>query len=89
MEPSVVVIGLSRQAVFWGLPLPYFLAVGALTMFPFILFKVLAWLLTAPAWYMAARIVTTINPNIHNVAVVRLRHTPMSFLRLGKAGRYV
>ncbi|MGB3314621.1 MAG: VirB3 family type IV secretion system protein, partial [Albidovulum sp.] len=85
MEPSVVVIGLSRQAVFWGLPLPYFLAVGALIMFPFILFKVLSWLLTAPLWYMAARIVTAINPNIHNVMTVRLRHTPMSLLRFGKA----
>ena len=89
MEPSVVVIGLSRQAVFWGLPLPYFLAVGALTMFPFILFKVLIWLLTAPLWYLAARIVTAINPNIHNVAAVRLRRTPRSLLRFGRAGRYV
>ena len=89
MEPSVVVIGLSRQAVFWGLPLPYFLAVGALTMFPFILFKVLIWLLTAPLWYLAARIVTAINPNIHNVAAVLLRRTPRCLLQFGKARRHV
>lgn len=89
MEPSVVVIGLSRQAVFWGLPLPYFLAVGALTMFPFILFKVLTWLLTAPLWYLAARMITAINPNIHNVATVVMRRTPMAILRAGKVRRHV
>lgn len=89
MEPSVVVIGLSRQAVFWGLPMPYALAVGALTMFPFILFKVLWWLITAPLWYLAARMITAINPNAHTVLAVLIRRTPRSLLRRGKARHYV
>lgn len=89
MEANVVVIGLSRQAVFLGLPLPYVLAVGGLIMFPFILFKLLWWLLTAPAWVLAARTLTAINPNIHAVVAVLLRHMPMSLLRPGKVRRHV
>lgn len=89
MEPSVVVIGLSRQAVFLGLPMPYALVVGALVMFPFILFKGLWWLMTAPLWYLGARILTTLNPNVHNVIAVILRRTPMSVLRARKVRRHV
>lgn len=89
MEPSVVVIGLSRQAVFLGLPMPYALAVGALIMFPFIILKVLSWFLTAPLWYFGARILTTLNPNVHNVIVVTLKRTPMNLLRRKRVRRYV
>lgn len=89
MEPSVVVIGLSRQAVFLGLPMPYALAVGGLIMFPFILTKLLWWLLSAPLWYLAARTLTAVNPNIHNVIAVVVRRTPRSLLRRGKVRRYV
>jgi type IV secretory pathway VirB3-like protein len=89
MDPSVVVIGLSRQAVFWGLPMPYALAVGAFVMVPFILFKGLWWLLTAPLWYLAARTLTAINPNVHNVIAVVLRKTPRGLVRRKTVRRYV
>lgn len=48
MEKSAVILGLSRQARFLGLPMPYAMAVGAMTVMPFILFKPIWWLLTAP-----------------------------------------
>ena len=63
MEKSAVILGLSRQAKFLGLPMPYAMAVGAMTVLPFILFKPLWWFLTAPVWYGLARIATKVNPN--------------------------
>ena len=70
MERHAVILGLSRQAKLLGLPMPYMMAVGALTMLPFIWFKVIAWLLTGPIWYGLARAFVAINPN--NPAAVRL-----------------
>ena len=37
MERHAVILGLSRQAKLLGLPMPYMMAVGALTMLPFTL----------------------------------------------------
>jgi hypothetical protein len=54
MEPSVVVLGLTRQAQIWGLPMPYLLVAAALTILPFFLFKALWWLLSGPLCYLAA-----------------------------------
>ena len=58
MEKSAVILGLSRQAKFLGLPMPYAMAVGAMTVLPFILFKPVWWFLTAPVWYGLARVAT-------------------------------
>lgn len=76
MERHSVILGLSRQARLLGLPMPYTLAVGALTMLPFIWIKATAWLLTGPIWYGVARLITTINPNGHKALAVVLRRTP-------------
>ena len=81
MEKSAVILGLSRQAKFLGLPMPYAMAVGAMTIMPFILFKPLCWPLTAPLWYGLARIATQLNPNGHHVVAVMMRVTPGAFLR--------
>ena len=89
MERSVVVLGLTRQAQIWGLPMPYLLAAAALTILPFFLFKPLWWLLTAPIWYLAARAVTAINPHAHVVLAVMLARTPRALLRRRRARRYV
>ena len=62
MKQSVLVVGLSRQAQFFGLPLPYAMAAMALTIIPFFILKVIPWLLTGILWYGTARIVTAINP---------------------------
>ena len=69
MEKSAVILGLSRQAKFLGLPMPYAMAVGAITVLPFILFKPVWWFLTAPIWYGLARLATKVNPNGHHVFV--------------------
>lgn len=76
MDKTPVILGLSRQAKFLGLPLPYAMAVGALTVLPFILIKAATWLLTLPVWYFGARIVTAINPNGHLVLGTVLLKTP-------------
>ncbi len=81
MEKSAVILGLSRQARFLGLPMPYAMGVGAMTVMPFILFKPIWWLLTAPLWYGLARIATRANPNGHHVFAVMMRVTPGTFLR--------
>lgn len=81
MEKSAVILGLSRQARFLGLPMPWFLACGGLTVMPFILFKGVAWLLTAPLWYAVARALTLANPELHRVLGVTLLKTPRVFLR--------
>ena len=80
MEKSAVILGLSRQAKFLGLPMPYAMAVGAMTVLPFILFKPVWWLLTAPIWFGIARIATTVNPNGHHVLAVMLQVTPLAIL---------
>ena len=85
MEKTPVILGLSRQARFLGLPMPYAMAVGGLTVLPFILFKVALWLLTLPVWYLGARIVTAINPNGHRVLAVALRKTPLHVIGKGRA----
>ena len=76
MEKTPVILGLSRQAKFLGLPMPYAMAVGGLTVLPFILIKAATWLLTLPLWYFGARIVTAINPNGHVVLGTVLFKTP-------------
>jgi type IV secretory pathway VirB3-like protein len=80
MEKTPVIFGLSRQARFLGLPMPYALAVGAMTVLPFILFKPLWWFLTAPVWYGLARIATKENPNRHHVLAVMMQVTPAAIL---------
>ena len=81
MEKSAVILGLSRQAKVFGLPMPYAMAVGAASVLPFILFKPVWWLLTAPIWYGLARIATKVNPNGHHVLSVLLQVTPRALLR--------
>lgn len=76
MERHSVILGLSRQARLLGLPMPYMMAVGALTMLPFIWFKVTVWLVSGPIWYGLARLITAINPNGHKAVAVVLRRTP-------------
>ena len=76
MEKTPVILGLSRAAKFLGLPMPYAMAVGGLTVLPFILIKAATWLLTLPVWYFAARIVTAINPNGHVVLGTVILKTP-------------
>lgn len=89
MERHSVILGLSRQAKLLGLPMPYTMAVGALTMLPFIWLKSPLWLFTAPIWYGAARIFTAINPNGHKALAVVFRKTPPSLSRKKrKAGRH-
>jgi type IV secretory pathway VirB3-like protein len=86
MGKTPVILGLSRQAKFLGLPLPYAMAVGGLTVLPFILIKAATWLLTLPVWYFGARIVTAINPNGHLVLGTVLLKTPETLRR--KAERH-
>ncbi len=76
MEKTPVILGLSRAAKFLGLPMPYAMAVGGLTVLPFILIKAATWLLTLPVWYFGARIVTAINPNGHTVLGTVILKTP-------------
>jgi type IV secretory pathway VirB3-like protein len=78
MEKSAVILGLSRQAKFLGLPMPYAMAVGAATVLPFILFKPVWWFLTAPIWYGLARMATKVNPNGHHVFAVMMQVTPIA-----------
>lgn len=77
----MVIRGLTRQAKMAGLPQPYFMAVGALTVLPFMITKALPWLLTGVIWYFGARTITAINPHGHRLIVTRLRHLPRSFAR--------
>lgn len=87
MEKTPVILGLSRQAKFLGLPMPYAMAVGGLTVLPFILIKAATWLLTLPVWYFGARIVTAINPNGHIVFGTVLLRTPEALrARRGRHG---
>ena len=80
MEKTPVILGLSRQARFLGLPMPYAMAVGAMTVLPFILFKPLWWLLTAPLWYGLARLAAKVNPMGHHVFTVMMQVTPGAIL---------
>jgi type IV secretory pathway VirB3-like protein len=84
MEKTPVILGLSRQAKFLGLPMPYAMAVGVLTVLPFIFIKSAIWLLTLPIWYFGARIVTAINPNGHVVLGTVLLRTPEMISRKGR-----
>jgi type IV secretory pathway VirB3-like protein len=87
MEKTTVILGLSRAARFLGLPMPYAMAVGGLTVLPFILFKAATWLLTLPIWYLGARVATSINPNGHVVlATVILRTPEVLFSKRGRHG---
>jgi type IV secretory pathway VirB3-like protein len=76
MEKTPVILGLSRAAKFLGLPMPYAMAVGGLSVLPFILIKSATWLLTLPLWYFGARIATAINPNGHVVLGTVILKTP-------------
>lgn len=84
MEKTPVILGLSRQAKFLGLPMPYAMAVGGLTVLPFIFIKSAIWLLTLPIWYFGARIVTAINPNGHVVLGTVVLRTPGMISRRGR-----
>ena len=84
MEKTPVILGLSRQAKFLGLPMPYAMAVGGLTVLPFILIKAATWLLTMPIWYFGARIFTAINPNGHVVLGTVLLKSPESVVGKGR-----
>lgn len=90
-ERTPVILGLSRQANLAGLPMPYTLAVGALIMLPFIWFKWMPWLLTAPLWYGVARVSAIINPHGHRVLAVIFRRTPpkVSLNKEKRVRRYV
>ena len=89
MERHAVILGLSRQARLLGLPMPYTMAVGALTMMPFIWIKSPLWLLTGPIWYGLARLITAINPNGHKAVAVIFSKTPPSLSsKKRKAGRH-
>ena len=81
MEKSVVILGLSRQAKFLGLPMPYAMAVGGLTVMPFIITKLATWMLTAPVWYLGARAITARNPNAHRVLATILAKTPRALFK--------
>ena len=60
---SVIIIGLTRQAKFLMLPLPYAMASICIAVLPFIWFKILLWPLTYPLWWGAARYFALRNPN--------------------------
>ncbi len=60
---SVIIIGLTRQARFLMLPLPYAMLTIGLAVLPFIWFKVMWWLLTFPIWWGMARYFSVRNPN--------------------------
>lgn len=79
MEETIVIRGLSRQAKSYGLPLPYMMAVGALTVLPFMIIKWISLLALFPVWYFAARAITAINPHGHRILLARLRFVPESF----------
>lgn len=87
MTKTPVILGLSRAAKFLGLPMPYAMAAGGLTVLPFIFIKAPIWLLTLPIWYFGARIATAVNPNGHVVlATVTLRTPEALFSRRGRYG---
>ena len=73
MEKTIVITGLSRAPKIFWLPLGYFLAVCFLTMVPMMLMDLVAWLLTAPLWWMSAWVVTRVNPHAHVVLWVLWR----------------
>ena len=73
MEQTIVITGLSRAPKIFWLPLGYFLAVCFLTMVPMMIMDLVAWLLTAPLWWMAAWVVTRVNPHAHVVLWVLYR----------------
>lgn len=60
---SVVIIGLTRQARFLMLPLPYAMASIGLAVLPFIWIKVMWWLATFPLWWGLARYYAIRNPD--------------------------
>lgn len=81
MEQNVVILGLSRQARLYGLPMPYMLGVGALATLPFFWTHFIPWVLTGPIWYVAARVMVAMNPNGHKALAVVLRRSPPSLSR--------
>lgn len=90
-ERTPVILGLSRQAVLAGLPMPYTLTVATISFMPFIWFKWMPWLLTSVIWYGLARLFTAINPHGHKVVAVIMQKTPpkFSFKREKRLKRYV
>lgn len=87
MDRTPVILGLTRQAKLWGLPMPYTLCVASLTMLPFIWLDSLSWLFTGPFWYAFARMAAVANPNGAQVLRVVLTKTPPSLTRSRKKGR--
>jgi type IV secretion system protein VirB3 len=89
METTPVILGLTRQAQLWGLPMPYTIGVMMLTVLPFIWMDALLWVATGPVWYIAARLATAANPNGAQVLRVVLTRTPHRLSVREKSRRYV
>lgn len=90
MERTAVILGLTRQAKLLGLPMPYTMAVAAMTMFPFMWFDWFLWPLTGVVWYGLARLAMLANPNgaqVVKVILLKTRPTPRQIFRKGR--RYV
>ena len=92
MERTPVILGLTRQAKLWGLPMPYMLAVAGVTVLPFMWTSQypilsLSFLALGPIWYGLARIASAANPNGAQVLRVILHKTPPSLHRSRKRGR--
>ncbi|ARC38912.1 hypothetical protein A6J80_21730 (plasmid) [Paracoccus yeei] len=89
MERTPVILGLTRQAQLWGLPMPYTIGVMILTVLPFIWMDALLWVVTGPIWYISARIATAANPNGAQVLRVVMIRTPHRLSIGEKVRRYV
>ncbi|MBD9529589.1 VirB3 family type IV secretion system protein [Paracoccus sp. PAR01] len=92
MERTPVILGLTRQAKLWGLPMPYMLAVAGVTVLPFMWtsqhpFLSLSFLALGPVWYGLARIASAANPNGAQVLRVILQKTPPCLNRTRRKGR--
>ncbi|WP_134681465.1 VirB3 family type IV secretion system protein [Paracoccus ravus] len=92
MERTPVILGLTRQAKLWGLPMPYMLAVASLTVLPFMwtsqnLILSMTFLALGPVWYGLARIAAAANPNGAQVLRVILQKTPPALNRSRRKGR--
>lgn len=91
MEKTPVILGLTRQAKLFGLPMPYTIVLALLTMLPFLWLDSFWWLPTGFVWYIAFRLFTIIRPNGAQLIVVMGQKTPRAFIRPDptKGRRYV
>ena len=88
MEKTVVITGLSRSPKIFWLPLEYFLACCFVIMVPMMMLDNVAWLLTAPLWWMSAWVVTRVNPHIHVVLWVLWRKLRTALLKPRRSRSY-